>query len=90
MGARKLAFLLWPFEDAVQFYYGHLKTLFTTDPVLKILRPKLIGLLDKPISVTPRGTDKLDVINVTLRMLEDMGFCYEAFDGDDLLICSLK
>ena len=41
-----------------QCYYSHLQTLFKTDPVLKILRPKLIGPLDKPISVPPPGTNK--------------------------------
>ena len=62
-----------------------LKTLLKTDPVLKILRTKLIGPLNKPISVPPARTNKLDAINLILRMLDDMGFCANAFDGDDLL-----
>uniref|UniRef100_A0AAV1TG59 Uncharacterized protein n=1 Tax=Peronospora matthiolae TaxID=2874970 RepID=A0AAV1TG59_9STRA len=47
------------------YYYGHLKTLLKTDPVFKILRPKLM-------------------------MLDDMGVCPNAFDGDELLSCSLE
>ena len=73
-----------------QCYHSHLKTLLKTDPVLKILRPKLIGPLDKPISVPPPGTNKLDAISLILRMLDDMGFCANAFDGDDLLSFSLE
>ncbi|CAI5731147.1 unnamed protein product [Peronospora destructor] len=73
-----------------QYYYGHLKTLLKTDPVFKILRPKLIGPLDKPISVPPPGTNKVDEINLILQMLDDMGVCPNAFDGDELLSCSLE
>ena len=73
-----------------QCYYSHLKTLLKTDLVFKKLRPKLIGPLDKLISVPPPGTNKLDTINLILRMLDDMGFCPNAFDGDDLLSCSLE
>ena len=67
-----------------------MKALLKTDPVLKIIRPKLIVPLDRPISVPPPGTNKLDAINLILRMLDDMGFCANAFDGDDLLSCSLE
>ena len=73
-----------------QYYYGHLKTLLKTDPVFKILRPKLIGPLDKPISVPPPGTNKVDEINLILQMLDDMVVCPNAFDGDELLSCSLE
>uniref|UniRef100_A0AAV1UT68 Uncharacterized protein n=1 Tax=Peronospora matthiolae TaxID=2874970 RepID=A0AAV1UT68_9STRA len=41
-----------------QYYYGQLKTLLKTDPVFKILRPKVIGPLDKPISVPLTGPTK--------------------------------
>uniref|UniRef100_A0AAV1TZ92 BAG domain-containing protein n=1 Tax=Peronospora matthiolae TaxID=2874970 RepID=A0AAV1TZ92_9STRA len=73
-----------------QYYYGHLKTLLKTDPVFKILRPKLIGPLDQPISVPPPGTNKVNEINLILQMLDDMGVCPNAFDGDELLSCRLK
>uniref|UniRef100_A0AAV1TG46 Uncharacterized protein n=2 Tax=Peronospora matthiolae TaxID=2874970 RepID=A0AAV1TG46_9STRA len=73
-----------------QYYYGQLKTLLKTDPVFKILRPKLIDPLDKPISVPLHGTNKVDEINVILQMLDDMGVCPDAFDGDELLSCSLE
>ena len=73
-----------------QRYYSHLKILLKTDLMLKILRPNLIGPLDKPISVPPHGTNKLDAINLILRMLDDMSFYANAFDGDDLLSCSLE
>ena len=62
-----------------------MKTQPKTDPVIKILRPKLIDPLDKPISVPPPETSKRDAINLILRMLDDMGFFFNAFDGDDLL-----
>ena len=67
-----------------------MKTLLKTNPVFKLLRPKLIGPLDNPISVPPPGTKKLDVINVILQMLDDMEFCPNAFDRDDSLSCSLE
>uniref|UniRef100_A0AAV1VBW5 CCHC-type domain-containing protein n=1 Tax=Peronospora matthiolae TaxID=2874970 RepID=A0AAV1VBW5_9STRA len=73
-----------------QYYYGQLKTLLKTDPVFKILRPKVIGPLDKPISVPLHGTNKVDEINLILQMLDDMGICPDAFDGDELLSCSLE
>uniref|UniRef100_A0AAV1UPU9 Uncharacterized protein n=1 Tax=Peronospora matthiolae TaxID=2874970 RepID=A0AAV1UPU9_9STRA len=73
-----------------QYYFGHLKTLLKTDPVFKISRLKLIGPLDKPISVPPPGTNKVDEINLILQMLNDMGVCPNAFDGDELLSCSLE
>uniref|UniRef100_A0AAV1ULP1 Uncharacterized protein n=1 Tax=Peronospora matthiolae TaxID=2874970 RepID=A0AAV1ULP1_9STRA len=58
--------------------------------LFKILRPKLIDPLDKPISVPLHGTNKVDEINVILQMLDDMGVCPDAFDGDELLSCSLE
>uniref|UniRef100_A0AAV1UAI4 Uncharacterized protein n=1 Tax=Peronospora matthiolae TaxID=2874970 RepID=A0AAV1UAI4_9STRA len=73
-----------------QHNYGHLKTLLKTDPVFKILRPKFIGPLDKPISIPPPGTNKVDEINLILQMLDDMGVCPNAFHGDELLSCSLE
>uniref|UniRef100_A0AAV1TGA2 Uncharacterized protein n=1 Tax=Peronospora matthiolae TaxID=2874970 RepID=A0AAV1TGA2_9STRA len=41
-----------------QYYYGQLKTLLKTEPVFKILRTKVIGPLDKPISVPLTGPTK--------------------------------
>ena len=38
-----------------QRYYTHMKRMLKTDPVLKILRPKLIGPLDKPILAHLQG-----------------------------------
>ena len=67
-----------------------MKTLLKPDPVLKILRPKLIGPLDKPISVPPPGTNKVDEINLILQMLDDMSICPNAIGGDELLCCSLE
>ena len=73
-----------------QRFYSYLKTLLKTDPLLKILRPKLFGSLDKLITVPPPGTSKLDAINLILRMLDDMCFGPNAFGGDDLLTYSLE
>ena len=58
--------------------------------MFKILRPKWIGPLDKPISIPPPVTSKLGAIDLILQMLNDTGFCPNAFDGDKLMGCSLE
>ena len=73
-----------------QCYYSYLKTLLKTDPVLKILRPKMVGPLNKPISIPSPATSKLGTIDLILQMLNDTGFCPNAFEGDNRMGCSLE
>ena len=68
-----------------QCYYSHLKTLCKIDTVFKILRPKLIGPLDKPISIPSPVTIKHGTIDLILMMLNDTGFCPNALDVDYLM-----
>ena len=67
-----------------------MKKLLKTDPVLKILRPKLISPLDKPIWIPSPVTGNLGTIYLIVPMMNDTGFCPNAFEGDDLMGCSLK
>jgi hypothetical protein len=54
------------------------------DPVLKVVRLKLIGNLRGPISAPSEPKDKLDAVKLLLHVLKEDGFTTGAFDANKL------
>ena len=69
------------------FHQKELKTLLSSDPVLKILKPKLIGLLQGPVSAPVETPNQLEAIRRLLKLLKEAGFTAGAFDAQILLDC---
>ena len=66
-------------------HWNDLKTLISSDPVLKILCPKLIGSLGGPVTAPTRVTRKIDAIRSIMHLLKEAGFCPGAFEARKLM-----
>ena len=69
------------------FHWKALKDLLSSDPVLKILKPKLIGSLRGPISAPIPTPNQLEAIRRLMELLQNAGFTAGAFDAQVLLEC---
>ena len=74
-----MAILLWPFENAAP-----------DGSSVQYVKAQVDWSSGKPISVPPPGANKVDETNIVLQMLDDMGIWPNAFDGDELMSCSLE
>ena len=69
------------------FYVKELETLLSSDPVLKILKPTLIGSLQGPVSEPVETIDPLETIRRLMKLLKEAEFTAGAFDAQTLLEC---
>ncbi|CAI5729121.1 unnamed protein product [Peronospora effusa] len=69
------------------FHWKALKDLLSSDPVLMILKPKLIGSLRRPISAPIPTPNQLEAIRRLMELLQNDGFTTGAFDAKVLLEC---
>ena len=67
------------------FYQKELKTLLSSDPVLKIMKLKLIGSLQGPVSAPSKILSQLEAIRNLMKLLKEAGLIAEAFDAQKLL-----
>ena len=78
----------WQLDQLAQgFHWKALKNLLSSDPVLRILNPKLIGEIQGPISRTKVVTNAVKGISVINQLLQDAGYVAGAFDAHELLKC---
>ncbi|GMF38220.1 unnamed protein product [Phytophthora fragariaefolia] len=66
------------------FHYKSLHRLMHEDPVMKIMRPKLIGVLQGPVKAPREASDMLDAVKILMRMLKDAGIVLGSFDANEL------
>ena len=72
-----------------QYHWKQLKELLIHDPVLKILKPKLIGSLQGKITAPIASANQLEAIRCLMALLQGVGFTAGAFDAQVLLECSV-
>ena len=60
-------------------HWSELKTHISSDPVLKILRPKLIGSISGPVTAPTGVMRKINAIRSIMRLIKEAGFCPGAF-----------
>ena len=61
--------------------------MLSSDPALKIMKPKLIGSLRGPISAPIQTSNLLDAIRRLMELLQSAGFAAGDFDAQTLLEC---
>ena len=64
--------------------WKELKCTLSDDPVLKMLRPKLIGSLSGPVSAPGKTTSLIDTVRALTQLLGEAGFTLGDFDADEL------
>ena len=72
---------------ARELHWKSLTNLLSGDPVLKILKPKLIGEIQGPISPPKMATNAVEGISATIQLLQEAGYVAGAFDTNELLEC---
>ena len=70
------------------FHQRELNALLIRDPVLKILKPKLIGSLQGPVTAPIETTNQLEAIRHVMKLLQEAGFIAGEFDAQKLLECT--
>ncbi|GMF39336.1 unnamed protein product [Phytophthora fragariaefolia] len=76
-------------EDAM--YRNDLAVFMKEAPVMKIVRPKLIGsALLGPVTTPPTMNNKLDPAKTMLHLLKEAGYAPRAFDAHELFDLELK
>uniref|UniRef100_A0AAV1UMI3 CARD domain-containing protein n=1 Tax=Peronospora matthiolae TaxID=2874970 RepID=A0AAV1UMI3_9STRA len=75
------------YQLAERIHWKALKNLLSSDPVLRILNPKLIGEIQGPISRPKVATNAVEGISAIIQLLRDAGYVAEAFDAIELLEC---
>ena len=73
-----------------RFHMKAFTTFLTSDPVLNILKPTLIGSLRGPVSTPAPSSDKLEGIRRITRLLQEAGFTPGTFDAHAVLECDRK
>ena len=68
-----------------EYHLKILKTLLSSDPVLNILKLKLIGKIQGPISAPATASNTLERINVIIQLLQDAELVAEVFQAKKLL-----
>ena len=71
----------------MEYLFQGLKTLLSSDPVLQILKPKLIGKIQGPISAPATASNTLERINGFIQLVRDAGFVVRVLDAMKLLGC---
>ena len=59
----------------------------SSDPVLRILKPTLIGSLTVPVSSPVTPSNQLEAIRSLMKLLEDAGYIAGSFDAQLLMEC---
>ncbi|GMF20116.1 unnamed protein product [Phytophthora fragariaefolia] len=80
-------------EDQLEaaFYRNEMAAFMKEDPVIKIVRTKLIGsALLSPVTTPPTMNNKLDAAKTMLHLLKEAGYAPRAFDAHELSDLELK
>ena len=78
----------WQLDQLAQGYHWKaLKNLLSSNPVLQILKPNLIGEIQGPISPPTVTTNPLDGINAIIQLLHDVKFVAGVFDANKMMEC---
>ncbi|OWZ02040.1 hypothetical protein PHMEG_00026468, partial [Phytophthora megakarya] len=71
------------------FYRKQLNEFLLEDPVMIVMKPRLIGELQGPVKPLPQASDFMAAITSLMNMLEDAGIVAGAFDADTVFELSL-
>ena len=63
-----------------------IKNLLSSDPVLQVLKPKLIDEIQGPVSTTAIASNMLEGIYGIMQLLHEAGFVADIFDVRKLLV----
>ena len=78
----------WQLDQLAQeFHRKALRNLLLSDPMLNVLKPKLIGEIRGPIALPKASTNALEGINAIIQLLQDARYVAGAFDASELLEC---
>ena len=79
----------WQLDQLAEGYlWKKLYNLLSSNPVLRILKPNLIGGIQGPIPPPAIASDILEEINGIIRLLHDVGFVAGVFDVNKMLECN--
>ena len=86
---REVKFKGWPLDELSREYHlQELNKLLTDDPVLKKMKPKLIGSLRGPISAPKPTPNVLEALHRLINLLNEAGFTAGSFNAKTLLECN--
>uniref|UniRef100_A0AAV1TQG8 Uncharacterized protein n=1 Tax=Peronospora matthiolae TaxID=2874970 RepID=A0AAV1TQG8_9STRA len=78
----------WQLDRLAQgFHWKALKNMLSSDPVLRILNPKLIGEIQGPISRPKVATNAVEGIGAIIQLLQDAGYVAKAFYANEQREC---
>eukprot|EP00644_Phytophthora_capsici_P005544 jgi/Phyca11/12923/fgenesh1_pg.PHYCAscaffold_2_\ len=72
-------------ELRVVLYRKKLRTFLIDDPVMKMMKPKLIGDLQGPVIKPAKPVDQAAAISALMRMLKEAGIVAGNFNAEELL-----
>ncbi|GMF44973.1 unnamed protein product [Phytophthora fragariaefolia] len=67
-----------------------LHTFLINDTVMRILRPKILGELQEPVSPPAAGSNKLSATKALMRLLKETGIIAESFEAEALFDLKLS
>ncbi|GMF56493.1 unnamed protein product [Phytophthora fragariaefolia] len=72
------------------YYKKELHTFLINDVVMRVLRPKLLGELQGPVSPPAAGSTKLSATKALMRLLKETGIIAESFEAEALFDLKLS
>ncbi|GMF40033.1 unnamed protein product [Phytophthora fragariaefolia] len=72
------------------YYKKELHTFLINDAVMRVLRPKILGELQGPVSPPAAGSTKLSATKALMRLLKDTGIIAESFEAEALFDLKLS
>ncbi|GMF53897.1 unnamed protein product [Phytophthora fragariaefolia] len=72
------------------YYKKELHTFLINDAVMRVLRPKILGELQGPVSPPVAGSTKLSATKALMRLLKETGIIAESFEAEALFDLKLS
>ncbi|GMG17906.1 unnamed protein product [Phytophthora fragariaefolia] len=72
------------------YYKKELHTFLINDAVMRVLRPKILGELQGPVSPPVAGSTKLSTTKALMRLLKETGIIAESFEAEALFDLKLS
>ncbi|GMF56554.1 unnamed protein product [Phytophthora fragariaefolia] len=72
------------------YYKKELHTFLINDAVMRVLRPKILGELQGPVSPPAAGSTKLSATKALMRLIKETGIIAESFEAEALFDLKLS